>query len=282
LFDGRRHFDRYRLDQELTAWILERAKEGRRNFVAAGGDGTVHFVLNCLMNLRSLYPQIRECRLGAIALGATNGFHRPFLSTRCETETEIYYRLNFDSAFLHDVGKVQTPATYYFIINSNVGVTAQANLFLNQEGPPWFKSLKKISNDAASVFAAAREFYQFQSLPVRLTQGGSTSRSVELVNLGVAKNPHFAGSFCYDMPQKPNDGKLGIYICEGMGKIQLLKTLISLSQGKFFGLPNTDCFQTKDLRIDSCAPFALEIDGEIRKVRGAQFKVLPENVYLCP
>lgn len=266
LFDARSHSDRYRLEQELSAWILDRAQEGRRNFVAAGGDGTVHFVLNCLMNLREFYPEIQESRLGAIGLGSTNSFHRPFLPHRREIETQIYYRLNFEGALLHDVGTVQTPVTHYFIVNSKVGMTAQAHLFFNEGGAPWFKSLKNLSLEVANAFAAAREFYQFQSLPMRITSGGCSSRSVELMNLGVL----------------PNEGKLGIYICEGMGKLELLKTLISISQGKSFNLPHTHRFESQELKVDSCTPFALEIDGEVRRVRVAQFKVLPENILLCP
>jgi diacylglycerol kinase family enzyme len=280
LFDGR-HLKSSRLLAGLTDWILKRLDAGCQNFVAAGGDGTVNLVVNALMSLKDRHPSAKTCRVGAVGLGRTNDFHRPLSSDQYQLETEVYYRLNFASAFPHDVGQVETPFVHYFVINSSVGVTAQAHLFYKQAGP-WFKALKRISCNLAVAIATAREFYQFQSFPVRITQSGNSVRAVELVNLGVVKNPHFAGSFQYDSYQKPDDGKLGIFICESIGKIQMLKMIASLSRGKFSGLPGTATFEAKDLRIDSSTPFALETDGEVRQARTARFKILPQELYLCP
>src|SRR5579871_5150532 len=71
-------FDRQtKQEDELADWIFGLAQTGARNFVAAGGDGTVNRVLNSLMRVRAKSYILSELKLGSIALGSSNDFHKP-------------------------------------------------------------------------------------------------------------------------------------------------------------------------------------------------------------
>ena len=55
--------------------IREAVSRGEKEFVAAGGDGSVNLLLNTLME-SAMNPS--QYVLGAIGIGSSNDFHKPF------------------------------------------------------------------------------------------------------------------------------------------------------------------------------------------------------------
>ena len=55
--------------------------KGERKFIAAGGDGTINYLLNEILSNPSK-TIIDEIQIGAIGLGSSNDFHKPMYSSR--------------------------------------------------------------------------------------------------------------------------------------------------------------------------------------------------------
>src|SRR3990172_6041274 len=65
---------------------------GETDFVAAGGDGTVNLLVQAIMELGA-QSLLGSVRLGAIGLGSSNDFHKPFRQDRLVRNVPV--RLDF-------------------------------------------------------------------------------------------------------------------------------------------------------------------------------------------
>lgn len=268
---------------QLEAWVSDRIKAGARRFVAAGGDGTVHLALNALMNTpeRTELPR-GELKLGAVGLGSSNDFQKPFGAEGRHEAAGLRCRLDFAQASPHDVGQVQTDqGERYFILNASVGVTAEANWSFN-EARGALAHLKRRWVDGAIVVTALKTFGGYRSFDAQVTIEDESPRPVLLTNLGVVKNVHFSGQMRYDIAQARNDGFFGVHLCEGMSRLEMVGTLVALAAGKFSGRPKTSSRQAKRVDIEAAQPFAVETDGEVLRTRHARFGLLARELFVCP
>jgi diacylglycerol kinase (ATP) len=256
--------------------------KGEKNFAAAGGDGTVNLLLNALMN--SSY-QKEDLTFGAIGLGSSNDFHKPF---RSENFIEgIPVKIDWKAAIPHDVIFIQFKNsrdyfhTRYCMINASVGITAQANAIYNSR-IPWIEFIQKLSIEGAILASALKTLFTFKNIPCQIALNGTAPQIFMLTNLGVIKNPHFAGGMCYDTTIQPDDGKLGVNVCHDMTIGEAIGTLIKLYQQQFQGRPKTQTCLINKLSVKSDRQFALEMDGEVVQTNEVKFEVLPKAMRCCP
>jgi diacylglycerol kinase (ATP) len=264
------------LRQVKDAW-----KKGERLFISAGGDGTLNLLLNCLLNISS---GGRMFVVGAVGLGSSNDFHKPFCQKRMVQKIPV--RMDWKKAMETDVIRIDyqngksRPSSRFCLINASIGITAQANAFYNSRN--FFISLlKKVGHDAAVVACALNTILTYSNIPCFLTLEENRLLDVSLTNLGVIKNPHFAGGLCYDQTIRPDDGDLGVNIGSGMSKLEAVRTLAGLYRRKFSEFTKTRSLRVKRISVKSDRSFALELDGEVVEASSAEFKILPRAVRCC-
>ena len=272
------------------SWAEECIQKGCRRFVAAGGDGTVHIAINSLHSLNNFLP----C-LGAIGIGSSNDFHKPNHYFGRSLINGIPCRLDFDSAFKHDLGEVEyslEPELFHkelFVINSSIGFTAQANEFFNCNNR-FLRFVKRISVHSAIFITIIKEFFNYKKIYIQIIFNNMEQIKTNLINLGIVKNPNFAGNFRYDIHQYPDDGLFGVYLYGTRKnsktslnlKWKIIKTFSSLINGTFSKIPGVISKKCEQISIHSSYPIALEIDGEIKKITQANFRILPKELFICP
>lgn len=266
----------------LKSWIQEQYSRGTRDWVVAGGDGTVHLAINLFVELGIA----NEIRVGAVGVGSSNDFHKPFDAEGHQRIGKIPTRLEFSQARKHDLGRVYLDGAndpIYFAVNSSVGVTAEANLKFNQASG-MLALLKKNWTDGAIVATALKTFATYRNHSLAIGIEDQPVRVFSLTNAGFVKNRFFSGSFRYDEAPAVNDGMLGFFLCRDMNKGEMLKTLMSLSQGHFKGIPKTEAARVKavDVGSPSGKSFCVETDGEVSLASKARYDVLREAIALCP
>jgi diacylglycerol kinase family enzyme len=267
--------------ESIEAQVQRAFEEGEDFFVAAGGDGTVHLLLNALLNLNSSKQKII---FGAVGLGSSNDFHKPFCA---ESYIDgIPVRLNRDNQIYSDVISVEhrngngRPVTSYCLVNASVGITAEANALYNSR-VPLIVRIKRFSHEAAVIAAALITIFRYKNIACRLTLDNKSSQEFNLTNLGVVKNPHFAGNLCYDTHVSPDDGNLGVNLCSDMAKLEAVRALVRLYKRKFNGYPKIYSWLAKELFLESERPIALEMDGEVIQASQVRFKILPKRLRCC-
>ena len=162
-------------------------------------------------------------------------------------------------------------------------MTAEANAFFNR-APGGISLLKRSWVDGAILASALLTFARYRNLELEVGLDSGRARKTLLTNLGVIKSRHFSGSFRYETGPLPDDGKLGIHVCEEMGRSEMLKTLASLARGKFTGLSKTTSSEAQVAEVRSLdgTSFTVETDGEVNCTPSVRFEILSRRVQLCP
>jgi diacylglycerol kinase family enzyme len=250
--------------------------------VSAGGDGSIHHLVNALLKSPSI--NVKGLFLGAIGLGSSNDFLKPFNAKIKNIPT----RINLLSPNnIHDVGL----ATYYdehnehkvqyFIVNASFGVTATANSTFNNPGMV-LKLLQANFTGAAMFYTAVSTILNYKNFHCRLTYNNNET-SLTASNINILKIPYVSGSLWYDQKIHPDDGKLVLCVCRDMSKMDLLKILSQLQKGLFKMGDKTITETINSFHLSSARPVIFECDGETSLANNVSITVVPRaiNVLSC-
>jgi diacylglycerol kinase (ATP) len=262
--------------------------DGIRVFIAAGGDGTVHALVNALVRQAGGIP-LGELCLGAVGLGSSNDFHKPF----SRVEDGIPLRIRPPGAgepALRDVVLARTwtgerSEARHFVVSASLGLTAEANAFFNGTGPV-IGRLKRCWTGGAILYSAFRALLRGRVLPATLVFPDSGQRySTGLTALSVMKTPHLSGSFLFDTPVERGNGQLAVNLCERMTRLQILGVLVDLARGRFLGgraeHRGRRHWDVRRLRIELDRAAPLELDGEVTRVERVEFEILKDQIGEC-
>jgi diacylglycerol kinase family enzyme len=250
-------------------------------FIAAGGDGTVHALVEALV-LAPRRPRLDLLTLGAVGLGSSNDFHKPV--TRRVGGVPV--RLG-PGVQPRDVGVVRawtgarTRETHCFVVSASVGVVAEANHFFSN-GDPFQGWLRGRWTTGAILNAARHAIARHCARPARLRiAGGGRTRRTDVTNLSVSKTPYVSGSFRYDVAVEPADGRLLVCLCEGMTRGRAVRALVDLARSRFAGRAGRVAWQSPRAALLPDEAVTLELDGETCIARRVAFGVLPERIQVC-
>ncbi len=259
---------------------------GVRTFIAAGGDGTVHVLVEALATADPRVP-LDVFTLGAVGLGSSNDFEKPVPEKRKRPGAapdslaqSPRFLLDAGSASPRDVVRVTwkdaagLDTWSVLVVSGSIGLVAEGNARF-QKG--W---LRQVSTGLAITAAALMAIARHQPFPARVRYSGGECQ-VSLSSLSVLKSPWLSGSLRYDVPVSQDDGLLVGALCAGMSRGQLLETLIGLSSGRFCGRPGTFVFQSPWIEIESPRPFFLELDGEVTQAGVVRFELFPGRIRVC-
>jgi diacylglycerol kinase family enzyme len=249
-------------------------------FIAAGGDGTVHALVEALA-LAPRRPPLDHLTLGAVGLGSSNDFHKP-VGRRVGG---VPVRLG-PGVLPRDVGVVRawTPAgareTHCFVVSASVGVVAEANHFFSN-GDPFQGWLRGRWTTGAILNAARHAIARHRPRPARLRIAGERTRRTDVTNLSVSKTSYVSGSFRYDVAVEPADGHLLVCLCEGMTRGRAVRALADLARSRFAGRAGRMAWRSPCAALLPDEAVTLELDGETCIARRAAFGVLPERIQVC-
>jgi diacylglycerol kinase family enzyme len=271
----------YNGEQSDTSIVKTALQNGETDFVAAGGDGTINFLLNQLFKFATK-EEINQIKLGAVGIGSSNDFHKPFFSNN---SNKYPFNLNFNKVQQRDVCYLSYKQKdnwkkKYFLINVSIGLTADGNKLFNNPSK-LLKGLKSINTNSAIYYTAIREILSFSNKLVNITVDGNKQIQTNLSNIGIVKNPNFSGNLRYNGEADYVNGLFKVYLCEEMSKLDYLKLLLALMSNNFDSLKNTRSFNCRKISIQSKHNFTVEFDGETVDTNFVSFGILQNKLKVC-
>jgi diacylglycerol kinase (ATP) len=241
--------------------------------ISAGGDGSANIILNEVVRLQD--SNGLELTMGFIGLGSSNDILKP-------SETifgDIRVKINLNKVIKADLGVASLidqndkHSKRYFLANSSIGVGAVANWLFNQ-GNFIVRFLKPRWLNLAITYVTLKSILNFKNYSIEL-QYQDIKRKFIVSHMSIIKNPHISGDLKFDQEIAPDDGKLGLNICENMNKLELIRVLVDLKQGIFSGKPKRSSIYIEQLKIKPCGIIPVELDGEIELVKKIYYTIYP-------
>jgi len=231
--------------------------------VAAGGDGTIHEVVNGVM---LAVEEKQTATLGIIPIGTGNDLADTLQLPR--DAAVVCQRIAAGNTRLIDVCTVND---HFFINNSAVGL--EPVVTINHE------QMRRVKGNLRYLLAAFKSIIQAKPWHMRLIwDDGSYEGPVTLVSVG---NGCRSGGLFYMTPQAElDDGLLDFIFAGSLTRWQLLTFLPKTLKGTHVDHPLVTYQKTSSLSITSSPPTPIHADGEVidRNAAEVNYSILPNRL----
>jgi YegS/Rv2252/BmrU family lipid kinase len=228
---------------DCASEVRERVRRGTKLFIAAGGDGTVHHVVQGLVNADAV--------LAVIPMGTYNHFARD-LGIPLDWAEALEVALQGGTRSV-DIARI---SDRFFVNNVSIGLYPELVARREEHGrdyPRWrarlhafYRTMRKYPHVTLMVESDAQ-----QEL-VRTHVFMISNNSYELERVGI------------EAPRTTlNEGKLSVYWLEHMPRLRLARLVARYLTGRVKHIPSFRSFRTTQLRMQSRHAVRVGIDGEL-------------------
>lgn len=237
--------------------------EGYRDFVAVGGDGTSHEIVNGVAEALGR-PQDRVS-LGFLPLGTGNSFIRDYTRDGPRDAAEA---LRLDKRRACDVIRVEHDSGVLHFINIfSYGFVADVCTLANAR-------FKRLGSAGYGVGVLA-ELAALRFAPVRLRVDGGPpwQQSAAFVSIN---NSQFTGGQMQMAPYaNASDGKADLVVVGPMGRVTFLSLFSRIFSGQHVHHPAVTTCQARRVDFELEHPVPVMVDGEVVSLRPRHLEVLP-------
>lgn len=226
---------------EAEALARRAAQEGFERIVAAGGDGTIHEVVNGLAG--------SDASLGLLPMGTMNVF-----ATELGLPTHDLGRC-WDVIEKGNTRLVDLPNANdkYFAQLAGVGLDAQV---VKETSLALKRSFGPLSYLIQAAQIAAR-------VPPRLSISSENATIDEASFVLVGNGRLYGGPFPFFKHAVNDDGLLDVIVFKRLGYLEIIRYLQDVLFSSQINAPEVEYFQTSRLSVTSDQPVPVELDGEL-------------------
>jgi len=237
--------------------VRDRIARGTRLFVAAGGDGTVHHVVQALIHA--------DAELAVIPTGTYNHFARD-LDIPLPWREALEVALSGDTQFV-DAGRVNDQ---YFVNNVSLGLYPEMVARREARGrdyPRWKARMH-------AIYGTLRK-YKHVTLAVESVAHHELIRTHVFM---VSNNSYDMERFGVEAPRETlTGGKLSVYWLPHTSRLRLMRYIARYLAGRVRTIPGFRSFRTTLLRVQSTHhELRVGIDGELFQMK------MPLTVTIAP
>jgi len=257
-----------------TELARDAVESGLRLIVAVGGDGTVHEVVNGLVDADSGLVRGDDPVLGIVSAGSGCDLVRTFGLDRAP---EVLARhLASPDVIRMDLGRVRltgidgAPLTRVFANVAEVGfggkVAVVARRLPARLGPRRY---------SLGIVAA---WGSFRRVAMTVTHDGGEYRA-DLCNVVVANGQFFGGGLKVAPRSLPDDGRLDVQAWGGTAT-DVIRASRQLRDGSHLQRPDVRAWPSASVRVEADRKVLVEADGEALGSGPASFDILPRVLAL--
>jgi diacylglycerol kinase (ATP) len=244
-----------------TALARRAFADGVRRFIACGGDGTTHEVVNGVL------PEAKpgEVTLGFLPLGTGNSFLRDFSD---RPEQHAFEALAAARARACDVLRVEHADGVLYSLNLlSVGFVADVNATTHRR----FKRMGEAGYSAGVVWELAG--LRARPFPMQLDDGDWDATPLTFASFN---NSRFTGGKMMMAPHAdPSDGCLDVIRASGMSRLRLLATFPRIFGGSHVEQAGIRSEQAREVRFAGDTPVDVMVDGEVARIQLQRIVVEP-------
>jgi lipid kinase YegS len=248
---------------DARRFAAEAARTGIDTVVAAGGDGTLHEVVNGVVSASAQMT----CAIGLLPLGTANDF-----ATACGIPTgdllDAFTLITEGRPTPIDVGRL---GDRVFINVASGGFGTQVTV----ETPP---EIKRVLGPAAYFLTGLRYITDLQALHARVITPRFTWEGA-FYALAVGNGRQAGGGFQICPRAWLDDGLLDVVIIPDMPRVRLVTLLGDLRRG----IQRHDAYviyrQVPGLKIESDKQLQVNLDGEAIHGKAFCFQTLPRHIF---
>ncbi len=235
------------------------AREGCDIVVAAGGDGTLHEVVNGLLRGRPDRPP----PLAVVPAGTANIFAR---ALNLPTDLEAAARLIVDGARQRiDLGQVNGR---YFVTVAGIGFDAEL-VRIAARWPRW------INGKARHVLAGVLRLATYRAVDADIQMDGR--QWTERLFLLAAANTSWYGGGVHIAPHaRIDDGRLAVVYIKAINPLRAVGLLLQTLSGRHLSHPRVGFADAERIHVASDIPLPVHADGEDVGNTPAAIRCIPD------
>jgi YegS/Rv2252/BmrU family lipid kinase len=250
---------------DATRLARAAAAQGRRRFIAVGGDGTGFEIVNGLTEYLGASDPAQRVSLGFLPLGTGNSFLRDFgagdtaqaIAALAEERARACDLLRLE----HDAG-----ALHYMNLLS-LGFVAEICRIANRR----FKRLGSAGYGLGVVAALVT----LHSRLTRLRVDGGPAWEQAMVFLSVCNSRFTGGSMMMAPYADTSDGQADVIVCGAMDRLTLLSTFPKIFRGHHVYHHQISASRARSIEFFETQAIDLMIDGEV-------MRHTPKRLDVCP
>jgi diacylglycerol kinase (ATP) len=245
------------------------AREGYETVVALGGDGTVHEVINGLMQA----GEPRRPRLGVVPLGSGNDFSAG-IGVPSDPASALRRIFKGGEVKSVDIGRVQDAAGRVEYWCNVLGIGFDAAINIQSRSIPWLHGFWMY---LAAILKTIIIKFDRPLLEIEM-DGKKTSGRYLMLTIGNGERE--GGGFRFAPDAKIDDGWLDYMRIDSISRIQMLRLLPEVMRGTHGRFPAVKLGRFQSLRLHADMALPIQADGEMfapyaADVRDVEVQVLP-------
>jgi YegS/Rv2252/BmrU family lipid kinase len=246
---------------------VQAAEEGYEMVIAAGGDGTVHEVINGLMRV----PAERRPRLGVIPLGTGNDFSsaiglnkNPSLAAR-QLFTGTPKRI--------DIGMLKDGRGRVEYWDNTVGLGFDTTVTIRSRKIPLLHGFMLY---LAAVLQTIILNHEPMQLDVKTDQESWVNQMQMLV---LCNGGREGGGFFVSPQARPDDGIFDYVAIQHVSRPMMLRILPEVMKGTHGKMKQVKMGQFKSIEVQSDKPLYIHMDGEIFAGFGVDVRLVSVEIF---
>ncbi|MEX2328840.1 MAG: diacylglycerol kinase family protein, partial [Nitriliruptoraceae bacterium] len=243
--------------------------EGHRHVVAVGGDGTVHDVVNGLVDADTGRVVAEDLVLGVVSAGSGSDFARTFGLDR-PPETLVRHLLS-TSTMPIDLGRVAVTApdgSRRWHVFANVAEAGFGGRVARAAG-----RLPRRWGAARYRWGIVASWSSFRRVDTTVTLPDAI-RTERVCNVVVANGQFFGGGMHVAPRAIPDDGVFSVQSWGGT-PTDVVRAARQLRTGAHLQRTDVRSWSTAIVEVDAVRPLVVEADGEVLGTTPARFEILP-------
>ncbi|MCH1625359.1 diacylglycerol/lipid kinase family protein [Ferdinandcohnia quinoae] len=245
--------------QEISKQIATMFDEKIDAIIAVGGDGTIHEVVNGLVE----FPSIK---IGYIPAGSGNDFSRGFSIPKSpQVALSFILKNKHKNGVLHDIGKFKVSGLskpHYFVSSLGAGFDAAVAKLTNESKMK--KYLNKVRlGSLAYVGAVVRTLFTYERSEITVSIDGKTSTYQNVWFITISNQKYYGGGMKIAPTASTKDGQFDVTIVHNLSRFKLLLVFGSVFFGKHTKFKEVIQEKGTNILIDSKQKMLVHADGEL-------------------